>query len=100
MPNATIIHFAVVGAAFAALHFGGLWISLRRLPRMRHPGLAMALGLLLRFALALAVLAAAALQGWRPLVACAAGFAGVQLILVTALRPVHPLKRPREGASP
>jgi F1F0 ATPase subunit 2 len=38
----------VCGGVLGALHFGGLWLSLRRLPDLERPGLVLAGGYFLR----------------------------------------------------
>jgi F1F0 ATPase subunit 2 len=40
-----------VGLVLGSLFFGGLWLTLRRIPNWRHPGLGMLASLLLRLAL-------------------------------------------------
>ncbi|EDX83065.1 hypothetical protein S7335_243 [Synechococcus sp. PCC 7335] len=44
----SVIVLWLVGLGLGGLYFGGLWMTLRRLPRWHHPFLAMGLSLLCR----------------------------------------------------
>jgi F1F0 ATPase subunit 2 len=45
----------IAGLGLGSVYFGGLWLTLRRLPRWRHPFLSMGLSLLLRVTVLLGV---------------------------------------------
>lgn len=47
-----VLPSAVAGTVIGALFFGGLWLTVRRIPRSRHPALLVLASLLLRLALA------------------------------------------------
>jgi len=80
-----------VGVALGLFHFGGLWLTLRRLPRARHPA-AMALGgFVLRTVLTVGVLVLMVRGGrWQRLLLCVAGFVIARLVLVGVVRRTPP----------
>jgi F1F0 ATPase subunit 2 len=75
----------IIGAAAALLYFGGLWITVRRLPRARNPWRQYATSLVVR----LGVLGLALFYGlqsdWLPVVAAAMAFLLVRYFLVFVL---------------
>ncbi|RJR54815.1 MAG: ATP synthase subunit I [Desulfobacteraceae bacterium] len=85
--------FASTVWAFAAgilsgtLYFGGLWLSIRRLGRVRRPGLLLAASFALRATLSCVVFFLFARRGLTGLSACVAGFILVRLFWVYRLRP-------------
>lgn len=89
---AAIAAGAAIGAVVGALHFGLLWLTVRRIPRERHPARMMAAGAFARFALFI---------GGFVLAARHAGAAGV-IAALAALLAVRTLmiRRARVGAAP
>jgi F1F0 ATPase subunit 2 len=75
------------GAVLGLLYFGGLWVTVRRLPAARHPGLLMLASFLVRTALVgagfVALLAGEPLRLAVALVA----FLAVRILLVRRVRP-------------
>lgn len=88
---------AAAGAGLLAggLFFGGLWLTVRRLPAARHPGLLMAASTLARFAGALAIFFLAGRGHFDRVLACLAGFAIARWLIVRLTRP-----QPEEGDNP
>jgi len=80
-----------VGALAGIFYFGGLWFTLRRLPRARHP-IVLALGsLVLRTGIAVTVFVLMVRGGrWQRLLLCVAGFVVARLVLVGVLRRTPP----------
>jgi F1F0 ATPase subunit 2 len=73
----------LAGAALGWVYFLGLWATVRRIPGQRHPGLWMALGLLARFVLLLAVFVFAVRRGgWPALAAALVGFLVARTVVV------------------
>lgn len=62
------------GAALGAIFFAGLWLTVRRLPRVRSPYRFYALSLLFRLTLVLAGFYLLAAGGTKDLLASGAGF--------------------------
>jgi len=97
----TLLLAAVAGLALGLLYFGGLWLTVRRIARTRHPGPLFALSLLLRMALTLAGFYLVMDGSWQRMLACLAGFIAVRQLLVSRLRPDRlPAVVPEEGAKP
>ena len=72
----------LAGALLGLVFFGGLWLTVRHLPRSRRPALLMLTSLLLRFTLVLAAFyAMTVLAGWPHTLAAAAGFTLPRLLL-------------------
>ena len=84
---ARVLPFALAGGALGALHFGGLWYTLRRLPRVRRPGLWMGGSFILRTVVVLAGFYAIVGAGLPAVVAAMSGFIAVRLIFGRRLRP-------------
>ena len=77
------IVLAVFAGALAGLvFFGGLWLTVRRLPTTRRPGLWMIGGSLLRFAVALGIFYFVGRDHLDRLLACLGGFI-VARVMVT-----------------
>jgi len=80
----------LAGAGLAAVHFWGLWLTVRALPGHRHPGRLLLASVAARFVVALgAFLVLVRAGGWRAAVAALTGFLLVRLLVVrrVALRP-------------
>ncbi|NDY41612.1 ATP synthase subunit I [Dissulfurirhabdus thermomarina] len=87
---------AAAGALIGAAFFGGLWLTLRRLPGARRPGLLAAASYALRLGLAVAGFAAVSGGRWDRLAACLAGFVAARIAMARRLGP----GREREAAPP
>lgn len=61
------------GAVLGGFYFGGLWCTVRRLPRARHPAALMLGSYLLRLGVLLAAVLLVAGRGWISLAACLLG---------------------------
>ncbi|SDL58757.1 F1/F0 ATPase, subunit 2 [Maridesulfovibrio ferrireducens] len=77
-----LIAFFFVGGFAAILHFGGLWLTIRYLPRTVRPRLFFWSGCLLRYAVTLLVFLCVMKQGGAPL---ASAFLGFYLLRTAAL---------------
>jgi len=85
-----LLAFAAVGALLGALYFGGLWLTVRRLPTLDHPMLWLLASTLTRLALVLAAFFVVSQGHWSWLLACLAGFVAVRIVLVRRARPAGP----------
>ena len=74
------------GGAVGALYFGGLWWTVRRIARTRHPGLLMAASYLVRTTIAAVALLAVASGEAGKVLAALAGFLVVRVALVRSVR--------------
>lgn len=70
----------VVGAALGIVFYGGLWLTLRRLPRARHPYLLVLSSLMLRTATVLAGIWLCSRGEPLGIVSAMAGFILIQLL--------------------
>lgn len=69
------------------IFFGGLWLTVRRLPQMKKPFLWTALSLLLRFGIVLTGFYFIARGGhWIRLLICLAGFIAVRYFMAAPMR--------------
>jgi F1F0 ATPase subunit 2 len=68
-----LLAFAAIGVVLGVLYYGRLWLTIRRLPRLKHPMLWLLAGTLSRLALVLAAFLLVSQGQWARLVACAAG---------------------------
>ena len=86
---AALVLFAMLGVALGGLFFGGLWWTVRRLPRSRSPWLLYFVSMLVRLAVLLGVLLLIMRSAgdWKPLAACLAGFFVTRLALLQWARP-------------
>ena len=81
---------AFLGAAIGAFYFGGLWLTVRRLPHAQRPALLMLGSFLMRVAVCLpAFYLAARGENWGRLLVLTAAFLTVRLAMVRRLGPEH-----------
>jgi len=78
----------MAGIAVGLFYFGGLWLTIKRLPGARHPGVLTLVSLLIRLGVTLAVFYLVMAGRWERLLVCLAGFVLVRLVLVRRLGPV------------
>jgi F1F0 ATPase subunit 2 len=76
-----------LGAALAGVYFGGLWVTVRRLPAVRSPLLWLSLGALARLALLVGTVYLAAAWSLEVLAAMLAGFFATRWLLIRRARP-------------
>ena len=82
----SLVFAIVVGVALGALYFGGLWLTVRHLPTMRHPAIWMTASLVMRMAVILTVLYFLSDGHWGKLLAGVAGMLVVRIILLHRVR--------------
>lgn len=75
-----IVFAAGIGIVLGALFFGGLWWTVRRLPRSGHPALLVGGSLLVRGAVVLGGVWMVMGDSWERAVACLAGFTLVRFL--------------------
>jgi F1F0 ATPase subunit 2 len=73
------------GMLLGIMFYGGLWLSLSHLPRLKRPALWLAASLLVRMALVVVGLYAIAAGQWQRLLVCLAGFLLMRTLLVRFL---------------
>jgi F1F0 ATPase subunit 2 len=78
----------VAGLALGLWYFGGLWLTVQRLPSARHPGVLSLISLIIRLGLTLAGFYLVMAGKWERLLACLAGFLLMRTLLVRRLGPV------------
>jgi F1F0 ATPase subunit 2 len=86
----------VVGAGLGVVYFGGLWLTVRRLPEARWPALLLLGSMVGRTALTLLGFYVVMGARWERLLACLAGFILARMVLVRRLRSPHPAPGGRE----
>jgi F1F0 ATPase subunit 2 len=78
----------VAGMALGAFYFGGLWLTMRSLPRSSHPVPLLIASYFVRLAAATIAVLLVALGGdWQRLLAFMAGFLLIKLVLIVRLGP-------------
>ncbi len=87
--NLTLFGAALAwGLLLGLLYFGGLWLTVRRLPSVKHQALWMMGSFLLRNLLVAIALYPVVLQGWQPTMVCLCGFVIVRMLLSRRIK-VH-----------
>ena len=86
---------AAAGAVAGTLYFGGLWLTVRRLPTVRRPLLLSLGSLAVRTAVTVAIIFLAARHHWLLLVTCMAAVVASRTVLVHVLGPAR--SAPQEG---
>lgn len=90
------LHLAIsftIGLTFSALYLGALWVSVRRLPRAKHPGLSLLSSAALRVTLLLTAWNWIADGSWEILLACLLAFlilrfAATRWVMAAVKRPI------------
>ena len=86
------------GAILGFIYFFGLWLTLKRLPQQKNPGLMMLFSLIGRLVLVLfGFYFIMRFAGWQGLLAALLGLTLVRLILKRRLGPVSPIQDTRKG---
>ncbi len=82
-----LIECVIVGAALGALYFGGLWLTVRRLPEQSNPMLWLLASTMMRLALLIAFFYLVTQGAWDKLAACLLGFIATRAYLLRRARP-------------
>ena len=94
VPLWQLIAAFVAGLVLGAGFFGGLWLTVRRVPRSAHPQRLVLLSFAARLAVTVAVVVLLAAVHWQLAAAAMAGVIVLRLCLVRLLRPhVGPVRR-------
>lgn len=83
----------LAGFALGILFFGGLWITVRALPKARHPALLVLASFWVRTAVVIAGLLLAMDGLWQRALACLAGFLIARVLLSRWIPPPNPAGR-------
>ena len=83
MTEAVYLNFGALlwGGVLGLFYFGGLWLTVRRLPETKHQALWMLGSFIFRNLLVAAGFYPVVLQGWRPALFFLAGFIVVRTVL-------------------
>jgi len=73
------------GALLGIFYFGGLWLTVQWLPKVRHPAVLALISYLVRLVVALIGFYLLMNGRWQQLVACLAGFLVARLFLTRSL---------------
>ena len=86
------------GFAAGILFFGGLWLTVRRIDRMKNPAIIISLSSILRTAPVLAAFWWLGRGGLLPLLSCLAGFLAARFLIVRKVgKPLRPGSKPSPG---
>ncbi len=83
----TLISALVAGTGLGLFYFGGLWLTVRRLPTARRPAFFSLLSFFGRLGVALFGFYLVMGGHWERLLVCLLGFLGVRVILVRVWGP-------------
>jgi len=75
------------GVVLGLLAFGGLWLTVRRLPRSRRPGLLLLGSFVARLGVSVPVILVVMGGRWERLAACFAGFLLARTVLIRLWSP-------------
>jgi F1F0 ATPase subunit 2 len=91
----------IAGLILGSLYFGGLWLTLNRLPRWRHPFLALGLSLLVRLTILLGggawLLQSSAISPLQTILLLSAGVWLSRMVLIVRLLATMPPKPARSA---
>jgi len=90
----TISLSILAGLALGLFYFGGLWLTVRVIPRARRPWVLVLGSFAARLALTVAAFYIVMAGDWKRLVACLCGFLATRLALTRALGPAVKAPRP------
>lgn len=82
------------GMVLGLFFFGGLWLTVRKLPATHRPAMLTLGSLLGRMAVTITGFYLVTAQRWERLLACLAGFVLMRLVMVAWLRPEGDLQSP------
>ncbi len=77
----------VAGVVLGLFYYGGLWLTIQRLPQSSRPGMLTAVSLFLRLGLVLVAFYLVMGGSWERLLACLAGFLLARVLLVRRWGP-------------
>ena len=89
----------VAGAAVGAFHFGGLWLTVRRVATSNRPVLLTFGSFVVRAVVAVAVMVWIARMHWQLLLTAMAGFVLVRVVMTRKLRPEDEAVAAKDGSS-
>lgn len=84
----------LAGLALGLFYYGGLWLTVQRLPKSRSPGVLAAVSLFLRLGLVLVAFYLVMGGRWERLLACVAGFLLTRTLLIHRLGPRRQVQTP------
>lgn len=74
------------GALLGLIYFGGLWLTIRRLPIVRHQALWLVSSLMVRNLLVAAGFYPVVIHGWQPALFCLTGIIIIRFILTRRIK--------------
>jgi len=80
----------LAGLALGVFYFGGLWITVQRLPTARRPALLSLASMAVRMAVTLGGFYLVMAGQWQRLLVCVAGFFIARIFLVRRWKPASP----------
>ena len=90
----------VAGVGLGLFYFGGLWLTIERLPQSKSPALFAMISFVGRTVLTLVGFYYVMGDSWQRLVACLVGVVVARVVLVRRLGPTdRPRKKPHAGDS-
>jgi len=92
----------VVGGGLGLFYFGGLWLTLQRLPRLKHPAALALASFFGRTVIVVLVIFLVARDSWQRIAACLVGFLAVRGLMIHRLRPPRKTAQAEteQGAAP
>ncbi|MHC1698064.1 MAG: ATP synthase subunit I [Geobacteraceae bacterium] len=80
---------AVAGLALGLFYFGGLWLTVRKIPGSGNPGILMLGSFVVRLLVTLCGMYLVMDGTWERLVACLAGFLLMRIVMTCLLSPAR-----------
>lgn len=87
MNTAWVLASLVAGVLLGVLYFGGLWLTVRRLPTAHSPAMLLLASFLVRTALVVSGIYLMMNGRWEPASACLGGFLLARTMICGRLRP-------------
>jgi F1F0 ATPase subunit 2 len=96
MTVAALLFIFGLGMVIGVFFFGGLWLTVRRIPESRHPGLLSLGSFFTRAAVSLLAFYYVTGGHWKGILACLAGFFLMRILFTHLLNPGRNLSKPSE----
>jgi F1F0 ATPase subunit 2 len=85
-----LVYAGAAGVVLGLFYYGGLWLTVRRLPALGRPELWIFVSLVLRIAVVVVVLLVLFGEQWERLLAAMAGMLVARIVLVRKIGPMTP----------
>jgi len=90
----------LTGAALGLFYFGGLWLTIRRIPNVQQPGMLLLVSYVVRIAVVMLAFFFVMAGEWERIIACLAGFLVMRTCMIHRIQPVNVVRSTSRKMSP